>query len=262
MNKYLKLFKQSLILKLSREMAYKWNFIIKSIGIITWDLVGPLIILLIYTYSSGVPGWAFEHFILLIGTLELTTGIGKFLFIEFPFDVVDAIREGEFDLYLLKPYNPLTFLSLTGVDLDSIINVIIGLILIIFAFIKLELTLLSINTLIFILLVFFGVVFLHAAMILIAAIAVIAVKSFALFDLFFKIFDIVRYPITIYTPEIRFFLTFLLPIAVTSFYPAQALMSGLSLKTILSVCIPLLFFWTASVFIWKIALKKYSSAGG
>lgn len=259
---YLKLFKQSIILKLSREMAYKWNFIIKSIGIVTWNLVGPLIILLIYANSSGVPGWSLMQFFILIGTLEVAAGFAWFLFIEFPFDIVEAVREGEFDLYLLKPYNPLVFLSLTGIDIDAFVKFLVGAILVIFAAVKLNLSFFSLNTLAYFYLIFLAIAFLHAMMVIVSAVAIIAVKSYALLDVFFKLFDIVRYPVTIYSSEIQFFLTFLFPIAIVSFYPAQALMHGINLLTLTKITIAIASFYTVTIFIWKFALKKYSSAGG
>ena len=208
--KYLNLFKKTFALELSSEMAYKGNFFIKSLGLILADFIGPLVILLIYTNSSGIRGWGFEEFILFQGTFVLVTGLSHFLLLGLPFQVIENVREGTFDKILIKPFNPLIYLSFTSIDLEGLAEVLAGLSLVIWGFIKLDILIVSFNTLLYIFLILVAFIFLYAAFVLMSAMAFLFVKSFGLFDLFFKIIDVARYPLNIYEGGMRFIFTFLL----------------------------------------------------
>jgi ABC-2 type transport system permease protein len=88
------------------------------------------------------------------------------------------------------------------------------------------------------------------------------VRSEALINLYYKISDFVRYPLNVYAVGIQFALTFLFPLAVSSFYPAEVLLRGATPKILLSVLIPVVIFTVISFWLWNFAMKKYTSAGG
>ena len=111
MNRYFRLFAKSTALRLSSEMAYKWNFWIKTFAIIVGDFIGPLFILLIYTTTSGIEGWTFPEFILFQGTLIFVIGFSHVFFSFIGVQVIDMVRMGKFDAILVKPYNPLLYLT-------------------------------------------------------------------------------------------------------------------------------------------------------
>lgn len=258
---YLKLFLETMKLELSSEMAYKWNFFIKSISLIIADIIGPLIAMLIYSTTSGIPGWSFEEFILFQGTIIFVLGFSHFLFVVFPFSVINNVREGTFDKILVKPYNTLLYLSSTSVDIEGLAEVFLGLALIIWAGVKLDITI-GINALYYLIIIFFALIFQYALMVIIASLAFIFIKSYALIDLFFKLSDLARYPLNIYNSELRFFMTFIFPIAIVSSFPANALLHGLSLINLIKIVLPVFGFLIITLFIWEYAMKKYTSSGG
>lgn len=262
MNKYLKLWKRIFELELSSEMAYKTNFIIKSFALIIADLIGPIITMLIYSSSSGIPGWSFEEFILFQGTFIFVTGISHAFILAFPRIVVENVREGTFDKILTKPFNTLLYLTFSAIDIEGFAEVFAGIGLIIFAFIKLNLTVFSLNFLIYILIMIIALLFLYSLFIIISALAFLFVRSFALFELLFKILDVSRYPMNIYSIEMRFMFTFILPVAIVSFYPALALLGRFSIATFIEILVPVSIFFAVSLFIWNLGIKKYTSAGG
>lgn len=256
----LKLWRKSLGIEISTEMSYKTNFIIKSFALLFSDTIGPLVILLIYTNTAGIPGWSFEQFILFQGTLILTLGINHLCFMMFPNYVVGAVRRGTFDKYLIKPFNPLIYLTFSSWDLEGVAEVLTGIALVIFAIWKLQLF--STTIIFYIILIIVAVLFLYAAMVMIGAMAFLVVKSWALFDVFFKMSDFGRYPISVYSGSLRFILTFIFPVAIAAFYPATLLIKGLSFLTMIEITLPVIGFLIVSLFFWNLAMKKYTSAGG
>lgn len=261
MRKYLRLFWESLKLELSTDMAYKMNFFFKAFSLVIADIIGPLIAMLIYSTTSGIPGWRFEEFILFQGTFILVFGINHFFFITFPFAIINDIRQGTFDKILVKPYNPLLYLSSTSIDVEGLAEVFVGALLVIWAAMRLEIPF-SLNILFYLVIILCALVFFYALMIIIASLAFIFTKSFALLDLFFKMVDLARYPLNIYSTELRFFMTFIFPIAIVSSFPAEALLRGFSILRLVEIILPVIGFLIVTLFFWNYSLKKYTSSGG
>ena len=249
-------------MEISTDLAYKTNFIIRCFALVISDFIGPLIVLLIYNSSLGVPGWKFEEFILFQGTFIFVTGIAHTFIYHIPFNVIENVREGTFDKILTKPFNPLLYLTFSSIDLEGIAEVITGIFLIAWSLIKLDISIFSLNAVYYALFLLLALLFLYSAMIMISALAFIVVRSFGLLELLFKFMDVARYPMNIYGLEMKFIFTFLLPIAVISFYPASALLGRFSIATFIEILVPVSIFFAISLFAWNFGIKKYTSAGG
>lgn len=260
MNRYLKVWLRAIGLELSKHMAYKANFFTKVLAVMFMDIVGPLVVLLIYQTTAGIPGWSFEQFILFQGTLTLIFGIGHMFMVMIPVFCIEEVRNGTFDKILTKPFKPLTYLTLTSPDMDGVGEVIVGLGLIIWAFAQLQLGM-NINFLFYLILLAVAVLFEYSAHVLIASMAFLAVKSWALFDILFRLKMFGRYPTSIYNPALQLFLTFIFPIAIAAFYPAEVLLRGISIG-VLWVVVAVGGFYIVVRLLWALAMKKYTSAGG
>lgn len=262
MKRHFKLLWKSWSLEVASHMAYKANFVTKILALILMDIIGPLVILLIYTNTAGIPGWSFEEFILFQGTLTLVFGFGHAFIIMMPVRVISEIREGHFDMNLVKPFNTLKYFLFSSADIDGFAEIFVGLVLVSWAFVKLGIGVLSLNFLIYLILILAGILFQYAALITVSAVAFLFIKSWALFDILFTLENFARYPLNVYSSAFIFFLTFLFPIAVSAFYPVEALLRGLTFLNIIKVIIPVAVAFFLSTRLWNLAMKKYSSAGG
>lgn len=260
--KYFKLLTRCVSIWFMKDFAYKYDFFTKVFAVILSDIVGPLVALFIYNSTPGLPGWSFYEFLLFQGTLIIVFGLGKTFAATLSWWVLGAIYDGEFDQYLLKPYPILLYLLTLTVDHYGLAEVAVGVFLVVYSAIQLNISLFTFATLIYILLLI-AAFFVHlAANIIVASMGFIAVKSEALIQLYQSLTDFARYPLNVYSFGVRFFLTFLFPIAISSFYPAEVLLKGASLKIILISILPVVAFFGISLLVWNVAMKKYSSAGG
>ncbi|MEM4263532.1 MAG: ABC-2 family transporter protein [Candidatus Woesearchaeota archaeon] len=262
MIKFIRILKKTIGMSVSREMAYKWNFYLKALACALSDFVGPLLTLLIYSASEGIPGWGFYEFLLFQGTLTLVFGLGHAFVMMMPYEIMQAVRMGEFDKYLVKPFNTLLYSLATSFDMEGLAEVAVGIIIVAFSMFKLGISIFSFNFLAFIVLIIAGFLVQAAAMTLVSALSFIVVNSDALVQLYFKISDFVRYPLNVYNFGIRFFLTFLFPLAISSFYPSIVLLQGATPKVMLTALLPITAFVIASLILWNKAMKNYTSAGG
>jgi len=262
MNRHWALFKKAFALELAKDMAYKANFFIKFISLIFFDLIGPLVMLIIYKTTAGIPGWRFEEFILLQGTFTFVFGFSHAFLVMFPGRLIDAVRRGSFDRFLLHPYNTLTYFLLSSVNIEGFAEMLTGIALVFWACLKLGISVLSFNFLFYLLMVLGAFVFLYAAMIVVASAGILFVKSHALIDIFYRMTGFARYPLDIYGAGLTFMLTFAFPVAICAHYPVMVLLEGFDIILFAQVILPALAFFVLSLFMWRWAMKKYTSAGG
>lgn len=260
--KFIRILGKTISMSLAGEMVYKWNFYIKGFAMLLSDFIGPLLTIIIYSTTLGIPGWSLHEFFLFQGTLILIFGLGHTFALRLPYEVIHCIREGEFDKYLVKPYNTLLYLVAESFLIDGLPEILAGILVIAYAMIKLGISVFSLDFVLYLVLILAGFFMQISISVLVSAMAFLVVRSEALMNLYFKISDFVRYPISVYAVGIQFVLTFLLPLAVSSFYPATVLLRGASPGLLASVLLPVIVFTTVTVFLWSLAMKKYTSAGG
>ncbi|HLF74958.1 MAG TPA: ABC-2 family transporter protein, partial [Anaerolineales bacterium] len=72
--------------------------------------------------------------------------------------------------------------------------------------------------------------------------------------------DAGRYPVSVYPVWLRILVTYLVPIAIATTIPLQALRGDLTLpRVLLFMGIGITSFWIASL-VWKAGIKRYSGA--
>ena len=260
--KFWRVWKGWLALQVSAEMAYKLNFILKMFAMITFDSFGPLLAFVIYNVSSGIPGWNFSEFLLMQGAWTLTTGLTHLLFWGFSGRVIEGVRDGNYDLVLMKPANPLVLALATGADMDGSSRVAVGSVISIFALIKLGWIFNIVNFMSFVLLVIAAILFLLSLQVIIAAMAFLYVKSWTLMNIFDVLIDLGKNPLSVLGPIGMSFFTYCLPIGLAAFYPASALLGKIAIVNVIGMFFVGLTFFAFSAGLWSFGLKHYTSAGG
>ncbi len=259
--RYLKIFWKFVSLDLSSEFRYKLNIVMKFLSLIVMDFIGPLIALLIYSNTLGIPGWTLYEFLLFQGTLTLVLGLGHSFAFRFAWEVMDMVRNGELDKVMVKPLKPLTYLMLGSFNFPGMAEIFAGLVIIIYALLNLNLGF-TLNYIPYIAFILLAVLFQFGVATLISASSILFIKSWALFDIWMHMINFARYPSIIFSVAIRFLITFIFPVAIASFYPAAALLGRLSLAETLLPMLAVILFYIVSRLLWYLAMKKYTSAGG
>ncbi len=260
--KYLRLLLRAASIWIMRDFAYRSDFFIKLCSTLLADITMPLTTAFIYNATSGIPGWSFDELLLFQGTLIIVFGLVRMFTNNFTWWVLDAVNFGTFDQYLLKPYSAMLYIMALTVDHYGVGEVLAGMLIVGYSMAKLQIAVISLPFFLYVLLIIAGFLVLTSSLIIIASMAFIAVKSEALIYLHNKITDFARYPMNVYGAGVRFVITFLIPIAVSSFFPAEVLLRGFSAKTLAVAFIPAAVFLLCALLLWSVAMKKYTSAGG
>jgi ABC-2 type transport system permease protein len=256
----LKVWLKGFSLSMASEMAYRMSFILIVISIIFKDMIGPLVSLIIYSISSGIPGWTLMEFILFQGIVIFVFGVWHAFIGGISWGTSELVVEGELERVLIRPSNPLVYIASNYIDFHGIAEVVVGFIIIIFALMHLSF---NFSLLIpFILLIALALIFILSISIMMAAMAIIFVNIEAMESIIWALLSITSYPITIYKQGIKFFFTFIIPAAIASYWPAAILLGKEAVSRIYMAIIPVMIFFALSLWLWKFALKKYQSAGG
>lgn len=246
--------------KLAERMAYRGDFFISVFMMLIGDLMVPLITLLVYRSGASFPGWTLHEVILIQGIFTLAKGIAFPFFFGMVSTTLHHVREGSYDVFLLKP-RPVLFLTMTSsFDIDDFGRLISGGVLTAWALSGLPfpdgLEWLQ-----------FGVLFLCGQLVLFAVSLILSgllfkwVGSSRVYDIFDSVSMFGLYPGTIFSKAFQNILTYVIPITMIGFLPAAALLGRPTEGTWIAAWMCILFLGAGLAF-WHHMLKNYTSAGG
>lgn len=132
-----------------------------------------------------------------------------------------TVREGVFDRYLLRPVNTLFQILVEQCCPDGIGEVLIGLILVIYSVIHMDISLNMINIFLFIVSVPFGALIFWAVKLFFATNTFFFIDAYQILYLGYNLSDFAKYPLDIYNNGMRFVLSYIIPFAFTAFIPAS-----------------------------------------
>lgn len=255
-----RIWKKGFGLKVASEMAYKLSFFLLVTSIIIKDMIGPLMTFIIYDVSKGIPGWSMMEFILFQGIVIFVFGIWHAFIGGISWGTSELVEEGELESALVKPFNVLAYIAALYIDFHGLAEVLVGAGLMLWAMIALNLF--SWTLIPFILLIALALLFILSIAIIIAALSLIFVNVSALNNMIGALMMVAAYPITIYSQGVRFILTFIIPAAIASYWPAAILLGKESASNLITGIIPIFVFFAFSLWLWNYAMKRYQSAGG
>lgn len=248
------------------QVQYRANFFIVTIGGFLYQGVGLAFLWVVVARFGGLGGWSMHDVALLYG-MRLTSH-GLWAVPSAQILVIDlAISQGEFDRYLVRPVNPLLQLLTRNFPLQTVSDLLGGLLVLIAAAATAD-------------------VHWSAGTILLLATAVVggALVEFAIYLAVSSMsFRVVRarsplliagsvmqtagpYPLPIFPGPARAVLTFVVPVAFIAYLPAAALLrrtGQIPFSAGLGYAAPVvgLLLAVAAYRLWRSQLRYYSSPG-
>ncbi|WP_394847032.1 ABC-2 family transporter protein [Pendulispora brunnea] len=258
--RYLRLLGVQLRASALMAMQYRVDFALDGLIEIFWGFTAIIPLFVVYSARESVAGWNFGESLLVVGWFTLLTGVLEGAVSPALTTVVEHIRKGTLDFVLIKPADA-QFLVCTARLLPwRAVNVVTALVVFGYAFrllgrtptfgaIAMSLALLWAST---------AVLFSLGILTVSAAFYVVRIDN--LMHLFISIFDAARWPSAVFRGAIRFIFTFVIPLALMTTYPAQALLGTLPVSTFVLSLLGAAIFVGLSRLVWLRALGKYTSA--
>ena len=247
-------------IRLEEEMVYRLNFLLLLSSFVIYDLFGPVLTIVVYQVSKGFPGWSFWEALVLQASAIIVEELWFFFGSRVLFELERAIASGKFDFYLARPLSPLFLLFSSSCFPYGLFTLFVGIFILGYALPNLPITLISL--LFYLLFLGSGFLFLLSLTILFSSISVFVVRNRPLRNAIFMLILYGKYPTNIFPKVFRIIFTFILPISLIAYFPAKAVLGKLfGVSSLIPFSISVLFF-VISLLSWKVAIKKYSSAGG
>lgn len=249
---------------LVRELSFRVNFAVTVISEILWLGMMLVFVEVIFRFTKQIDGWSNHEYLFLLGTHFLISSLFEAFFFGNLQRISAQIRTGDLDFVLLKPANTQFLLSFERISYTALANIPLGIILCVYAFSQLNVSLTGKHVAMFVVLVCSGVVTLYSLMFMFSATSVWLIRQTSASHFWFYLTSCSKYPAEIYKPMVRgvlwFALTFVFPVLIVANLPANVMVRVFEPYLVayaLFIAVGLLLF-SSLVFNW--AMRKYRSA--
>jgi ABC-2 type transport system permease protein len=244
---------------IQQELAYRSDTLMNvllSLMWLGWELLGLSII---FSNTSSLGGWGPGELVALLGVWRMVNTLMAALIWPNTERFNTSVRDGTFDYTLLQPVNSQFLVSFSRIAIWRTWDIVLSVILIVVGVgMSQGGGLLNITN--FLLLTVSGALVIYSLWIVLIACTFWFVKFDNNVTILQALMDSGRYPATVYPAWMRIIVTFVVPIAVATTVPLQALRGELSGWQVLLF----LAIGAASVLIsaqvWKIGVRRYSGA--
>ncbi len=262
MRRYLEIYGIMLRNSLIREMSFKANFVLWLVVEILW-FVGQIFFFgIIFGQVNQIGDWSKWEVVLLVGTHQIIAQLFQAFFFMNISNIPELVRTGKLDSLLVLPVDSQFAVSTKQFGLDSILNALLGVAVVIVSLAQLHIVPGAVFVLLYVVALAFGVAIHYSIMLTLAAISFWIIRAQGLVYGYFNFLHIARYPDVIFPQIFRFVFGWIVPVIIVANIPARLLVKplsqpgGLMLHLIIAgvgaACISRVF--------WRFALRRYSSA--
>ncbi|HEU5100834.1 MAG TPA: ABC-2 family transporter protein, partial [Roseiflexaceae bacterium] len=230
MIRYLRLWRQFAITAFIREAEYRMNFVIGVGEGVAQLALAVLSFWLLFRFTDQVAGWTQAEVLMLVGVYRIADGLISVQIAPNMRAITGYIRRGEMDFILLRPVSSQFLVSLRTLDLPEAANVLIGLLLVIYAGGAAGVRWSPMNVLAAGTFGLIGLALLYTLWFVLMTFSFWLVQVDNLDTFFYSLFETARYPVVFFKGLLRALLTFVLPVAFATTFPAEALRGKADLR--------------------------------
>jgi ABC-2 type transport system permease protein len=256
----LKLLSAFLKVNIQMSLAYRADTLVNILLNLMWLGWELLSLSIIFSNTETIGGWDFGELIALLGVFRLVHTLMIALIWPNTEKFNQSIRDGSMDYTLLQPVNSMFLVTFSRITVWRAWDLVLATILIVVGINLSGDTTTPLNILTFILLAISGGIVIYSLWIVLIALTFWFTKFDNNVTILQALLDAGRYPVTVYPVWLRILVTFIIPIAVATTVPLQALRGELSPShALMFIVIGIMSFLVASQ-VWKAGLKRYSGA--
>ncbi len=275
MRRYGRLLALQLRVSLLQGMQYRWDFLTQGGMQLLWVLMSAVPLLIAYQAravahgsslaATDIGGWGFYPAAVVFGFFCLLKAVLDGAINPSLLAVVEHIRKGTLDFVLLKPADAQFLVSTARFEPWHVIDALGALVLVAVAAQRHHQTVgaaapgaLALGTAL--LLVGCAVLMIYALWLLVVCAAFYVVRIDNLAYLFSSLFDFARWPRAVFRGVLHVVFTYVLPLAVMTSFPAEALLGRLRLWEALWALGCTAALMILARLIWRRAIASYTSA--
>ncbi|HAX69787.1 MAG TPA: ABC-2 family transporter protein [Anaerolineales bacterium] len=256
----LKLLSAFFKMNVQMSLAYRADTVVNILLNLMWLGWELLSLNIIFSNTETLGGWGLGELIALLGVFRLVNTLMIALIWPNTEKFNQSIRDGSMDYTILQPVNSMFLVTFSRITVWRFWDLILAVVLIVVGVNMSTATTTPLQILTFILLAITGMIIIYSLWIVLIALTFWFVKFDNNVTILQALLDAGRYPATVYPVWLRIIVTFIIPIAVATTIPLQALRGELEMTQILTfILVSIVSFFLASR-IWRAGLKQYSGA--
>lgn len=247
---------------LAEELQYRANLLASVVGTGFWLGTAVLTAALFFRQTPALGGWGFWQVVALLGVFNAVAGVVEAVLRPNVGRIVEHVRRGTMDLILSKPVDAQFQVTFRRIVIWRGVDIVLGLGLTAAALVIGGRWPGIVEVVAFVVALAAAVAIAYAIWLGLMSLAFwfVAVENLSI--LFDALYESARFPVTAYPGAIRFVLTYLVPMAWITTVPAGALTGrvgpGFALVSALVAAAAL----ALTRLLWRVALRRYTSAGG
>jgi ABC-2 type transport system permease protein len=256
----LKLLSSFLKVNIQMSLAYRADTVVNILLNLMWLGWELLSLNIIFNNTTTLGGWGLGELIALLGVFRLVNTLMVALIWPNTEKFNQSIQDGSMDYTILQPVSSLFLVTFSRITVWRIWDLVLAIVLIVVGINMAGDITTPFTILTFILLTISGSMIIYSLWIVLIALTFWFTKFDNNVTILQALLDAGRYPAMVYPAWLRIIVTFIIPIAVATTVPLQALRGDLGPSQIfLFIVISIVSFWVASI-VWKLGLKRYSGA--
>jgi len=262
MRRYFEIWKIMLRNSLIRELSFKANFVLWLIVEVLWFCGQIVFFGIIFGQVDKIVDWTKWQVVALIGTHQIIAQLFQAFFFVNIANIPELVRTGKLDSLLLLPIDSQFAVSTKQFGLDSVMNALLGKVVVIAALIQLHVTPSIATVLLYLVALAFGVAIHYSIMLTLAAVSFWIIRAQGLVYGYFNFLHIARYPDAIFPRWFRRIFSWVIPVVIVSNIPARLLVKALGQPgwLMLHLIVAGSIAFLISRYFWRFALNHYSSA--
>ncbi|HEX2994181.1 MAG TPA: ABC-2 family transporter protein [Anaerolineales bacterium] len=255
-----KLLSAFLKVNIQMSLAYRADTVVNILINLMWLGWELLSLGIIFSNTEAIGGWGFGELLALLGVFRLVNMMMFALIWPNTEKFNQSIRDGSMDYTLLQPVNSMFLVTFSRVTIWRAWELALSAVLIVIGVNMAGDTTTPLSILTFVVLTVSGAIVIYSLWIVLIALTFWFTKFDNNVTILHALLDAGRYPVTVYPAWLQILVTFVVPIAVATTVPLQALRGDLDLaRAVMFFAIGIASFLIASQ-VWKRGLKQYSGA--
>ncbi|MDQ3327241.1 MAG: ABC-2 family transporter protein [Chloroflexota bacterium] len=254
-----RLFGAIVSISLRRELAHRANLIFQMLLTVVDIASGLAALRIVYTQTDTLAGWTLAEAVVLLGTYQVVSGVLS-TFVEPNLTWFgNQVTSGKLDSLLLKPVNS-AFLATLGTCAPlGLSQVALGIAVVAIGISDLGAGPTASSIAGWLVMLGVGIAITWVSRVLVASLSFWAPQT-QLDMVYEALWQFGRYPVSIYRQPLRFVLTWVLPVAFISTFPARALTGGARVELLAGGAVVGIGAVVVVRLVWDAGLRRYTSA--
>ncbi len=260
LRRHLRLIAAQLRISVLAALEYRTGFWSQGLLGLAWSIGGVIPLWVALEHRPDVAGWGPWELAMLTGCYILLAGVFAGFVQPALYAAMEHIRAGTLDYLLLRPVDALVSALVSAFEPWSCVEIIAGLVVLVVAAIGAGGSPGPIELLMALCVFVSGLLALYALAVLILGLSFRALQLQNLAFLMEALLDFARWPISVFRGPLKALFTFIIPFAIMTSYPPQALLGRLAWSSALTALATAVVLALLARGVWLRALRSYTSA--